>query len=107
MAVAVPARNEKHPRRRNPGNEKGIMVSAAHHFEKWKSMLPAGTGKRLTHFGSAIRRRISVDQFPPNRDLTLRGNALSSALDHLHHALAPRQVRIPNVECHAQPTRKA
>src|SRR5713226_8687271 len=34
MAVPIPAGNEEHPRRSDPRNEKRIMISAAHHFEK-------------------------------------------------------------------------
>src|SRR5260370_26407752 len=45
MAVTIPAGDEEHPRRSDPRNEKGIVISPADHLEKGKSMLAAGIGE--------------------------------------------------------------
>src|SRR5216683_1852884 len=61
MAVTIAAGNEEHPRRCDPRNEKGIVVSPANHFEKLKSVPAAGIGERFAHVGSTMRRRIRVN----------------------------------------------
>src|SRR6266851_8608199 len=55
MAVTIAAGNEEHRRRGDPRNEKGVVVGAANHFEKLKSMFSAGIGERFAHLESTIR----------------------------------------------------
>src|SRR5713101_7741572 len=107
MAVTIAAGNEEHACGGDPRKEKGIVVGAAHHFEKLESMLMAGIGEGRTHFGSAISGRICIEQFRLNRDLTLRGNILLCALDRLHYAIATRLIGVADVESHAHAARDA
>src|SRR5437762_14007638 len=101
MAVTVPARNKKHPGRRDRRNEKGIVVSPADHFEKWESMLAAGIRERRTHFRSATRPRIRIHQLPLYRDFALRGNFTRATRDPLPPAIAPGPTRTPQAQRYA------
>ena len=70
-------------------------------------MLAAGIRERPTHLRSAIRRRIRIEHLRLKRDKALRRNPLQCTLNRLHHAIAPRQIRIADVERNSHAARDA
>src|SRR5579862_7633358 len=83
------------------------MISAANHLHRSKTMFDASLRKRFDNRRIALRRRIRVNDLFANRNLPLRSNRIASSFYRTHHRVAPRKIRIADIERQMDAARNA